>query len=162
MKRLLLLLTILFLPLNVWAYSDYIIPGGDTLGIEVDTDGVMIIGFYKIDGKYNRGKPALQGGDYILKVNGMLVNSTDELTEVIENAPDKRSIKITYRRNNAEKETTLPLVLSDGKYKTGLYVKSSIKGIGSLSYIDPETMIFGALGHEIANWRSITKQVRIN
>jgi len=37
--------------------------------VEVETDGVMIIGFYKIDGKYNRGKPALAGGDYITKIN---------------------------------------------------------------------------------------------
>ena len=149
MKRLMLLLTILFLPLNAYAYSDYIIPGGDTLGIEVETDGVMIIGFYKIDGKYNRGKPALQGGDYILKINNEEVHSADEMTTVIENAEDKRNINIVFRRGETVKETELPLILSDGKYKTGLFVKSSIKGIGTLSYIDPGTKIFGALGHEI-------------
>lgn len=149
MKKVLLLLTILFLPLNVLAYSDYIIPGGDTIGVEVETDGVMIIGFYKIDGKYNRGKPTLQGGDYILKINDVEVASAEDMADVIEKASDKRRVKVTFRRSNETKETTLPLVLSDGKYKTGLYVKSSIKGIGTLSYIDPETMIFGALGHEI-------------
>ena len=150
MKRLILLLTILFLPFNAYAYSEYIIPGGETLGVEVETDGVMIIGFYKIDGKYNRGKPALQGGDYITKINDTQVNTVDEMTKVIEKVADKRSIEITFRRGDNEKRTTLPLVLSEGKYKTGLYVKSSIKGIGTLSYIDPETMIFGALGHEIS------------
>ena len=46
-------------------------------------------------------------------------------------------------------QTKLPLILSEGKYKTGLFVKSTIKGIGTLTYIDPSTMIFGALGHEI-------------
>lgn len=157
MKRLILLLTILFLPLNAYAYSDYIIPGGNTLGIEVETDGVMIIGFYKIDGKYNRGKPQLRGGDYILKINDEEVSSADDMTRIIENSDDKRNVEITYRRGDDINTTKLPLVLSDGKYKTGLYVKSSIKGIGTLSYIDPETKIFGALGHEIVNWRSITK-----
>ena len=149
MKKILLLLTILFLPFNVSAYSEYIIPGGDTLGVEVETDGVMIIGFYKINGKYNRGKPALQGGDYILKINNTIVNTVDEMTKAIEEADDKRSVEIVFRRGKDEKKTVLPLVLNDGKYKTGLYVKSTIKGIGTLTYIDPGTMIFGALGHEI-------------
>lgn len=149
MKRLILFLTILFCPLNVFAYSEYIIPGGDTIGVDVETDGVMIIGFYKIDGKYNRGKPSLSGGDYILKINDIEVFSVDDMTNVIEQALDKRSIEVTFKRNGEIKKTKLPLVLSEGKYKTGLYVKSSIKGIGTLTYIDPETGLFGALGHEI-------------
>ena len=157
MKRMILLLTILFLPLNIYAYSDYIIPGGNTLGVEVETDGIMIIGFYKIDGKYNRGKPALQGGDYITKINGIEVSSVEDMTSIIENADDKRSIELNFRRGDIEKKTSLPLVLSDGKYKTGLYVKSEIMGIGTLSYIDPETKIFGALGHPKHFLRSCLK-----
>ena len=149
MKKIILLLTIFFLPLNAFAYSDYIIPGGETLGIEVETSGVMIIGFYKIDGKYNKGKPVLEGGDYILKINDVEVNNVDDMTQAIENTEDKRSVNVTFKRGELVKETKLPLILSDGKYKTGLYVKSSIKGIGSLSYIDPDSLIFGALGHEI-------------
>ena len=151
MKKMILLLTILFLPLNTYAYSDYIIAGGSTLGVEVNTDGVMIIGFYKIDGKYSRGKPQLRGGDYILSINDTEVETVSDMTKIIENASDKRKVQITYRRGQDIKTTTLPLVLSDGKYKTGLYVKSEIKGIGTLSYIDPETKIFGALGHEISD-----------
>ena len=149
MKRLLLLLTILFLPLNVLAYADYIIPGGDTLGVKVDTNGIMVVGFYKIDGRYNRGKMPLANGDYITKINGTEVYSVDDMTKVIEDAEDKRSIKVTFKRGSKLLESKLPLVLSEGKYKTGLYVKSSIKGIGTLTYIDPSTGIYGALGHEI-------------
>lgn len=149
MKKVLLLLTILFLPFSVFAYSSKVIVGGDTLGIKVDTNGAMIIGFYKIDSKYNKGKPSLEGGDYILKINDEDINTVDDMTRVISSALDKRSIKLLIRRNNKEKEVNLPLVYSEGKYKTGLYVKDSIKGIGTLTYIDPETKIFGALGHEI-------------
>ena len=154
MKKILILLTILFMPLSVFAYSEYLIPGGNSLGIEVDTNGIMIIGFYKIDGRYNHGKPALQNGDYILSINDVNVNDVDEMTKIIENADDKRSISITFKRGNNILKTTLPLILSEGKYKTGLYVKSSIKGIGTLSYIDPSTNIYGALGHEITESES--------
>ena len=154
MKKILIMLTIFLFPLTVFAYSDYIIPGGQTLGVEVETDGIMIIGFYKIEGKYNKGNPELRSGDYITKINEIKVNSIEEMTNVIENAEDKRNIIITFKRDNNEERTNLPLILSDGKYKTGLYVKSSIKGIGTLSYIDPDTHVFGALGHEITESES--------
>ena len=56
MKKVLLgILINILLPINVLAYSNYIIPGGNTLGIEVQSDGIMIIGFYQINGKYNKG-----------------------------------------------------------------------------------------------------------
>ena len=52
-------------------------------------------------------------------------------------------------RNNEIHETTLSLYQDNGNLKTGLYVKDSISGVGTLTYIDPETNTFGALGHEI-------------
>ncbi len=52
--KLLIILTISIFPLNVLAYSNYIIPGGENVGIEVKYNGVLVIGFYKIDDKYNK------------------------------------------------------------------------------------------------------------
>ena len=46
MKKLLLILSILFMPINVFAYSDEIYRGGNTLGIEINCDGILIVGFY--------------------------------------------------------------------------------------------------------------------
>ena len=137
------------LPYNVLAYSEYIIPGGQTLGIKVDTSGIMIIGFYKINGNYNKGSKELKVGDYIQKINGIKIDNLETMTSVIEQSIENKKINVSFVRNNKEYETILPLIYSDKKYKTGLFVKDSIKGIGTLSYIDPETKIFGALGHEI-------------
>ncbi len=149
MKKFIVFLLTILLPINCLAYSNKIIPGGDTLGIMVNTKGIMIIGFYDIDGKYNKGNPSLKAGDYIIKVNDEEINTIKELTNVIEKNVANKEVKITFRRNNKEKTTTLPLVLDNGIYKTGLYVKDNITGIGTLTYIDPESKIFGALGHEI-------------
>ena len=154
MKKLLMLLIIFLCPLNVIAYSEYIIAGGNTLGVKVETDGIMVVGFYKINGRYNRGKPELKNNDYIIKVNDIDVDSVDDMTHVIESTDDKRSVNITFRRGNKVLSTKLPLILNDGKYKTGLFVKNSIKGIGTLTYIDPNTRIYGALGHEISESES--------
>ncbi len=140
---------LLLIPINVFAYSDFIIPGGETLGIEINSKGIMVIGFYQINGKYNKGNPELKPGDYITKVNNIDVYTVDDLTSVIEDNISKSEVKITYNRNGKIKTSNLELVKDDNIYKTGLYVKDSITGIGTLSYIDPETKVFGALGHEI-------------
>lgn len=149
MKKLKLLLLILFLPLNVLAYSDYIIPGGETLGIEIKSDGVLVIGFYQINGKFNKGTPSIKVGDYITKVNGNEVTNIASLTNLIEQNVKDNKVVITIRRKKEEKDINLNLIKEGKIYKTGLYVKESITGTGTLTYIDPETKIFGALGHEI-------------
>lgn len=119
----------------------------------------MVIGFYQINGKYNKGNPEIKSGDYITHINGIDVSSVDELTKVIEDNVRNLEVEVTYTRNGKEKTSILELVKDENVYKTGLYVKDSITGIGTLSYIDPETKVFGALGHEIveSNTNSIVE-----
>ncbi len=150
MKKIkILLISLLFLPINILAYSSYIIPGGETLGIEVNSDGVMVVGFYEVNGRYNKGNPSIKVGDYITKINNVDVNSISDLISIIEKSIDKEEVNITFKRNNTVKTSKLKLLKDGDIYKTGLYVKDSITGTGTLTYIDPETKIFGALGHEI-------------
>ncbi len=137
------------MPLNVLAYSNYVYMGGNTIGIEVNTDGVLVVGFYQINGKYN--KSDLMVGDYIKKVNNTPVNNLNELTNIIEKYANNKEVNIEYKRYNNIYNTTLKLIEDNGIYKTGLYVKDSIMGIGTLTYIDPESLIYGALGHEIVH-----------
>ena len=137
------------MPLNVLAYSNYVYMGGNTIGIEVNTDGVLVVGFYQIYGKYN--KSDLMVGDYIKKVNNTPVNNLNELTNIIEKYANNKEVNIEYKRDNNIYNTTLKLIEDNGIYKTGLYVKDSIMGIGTLTYIDPESLIYGALGHEIVH-----------
>ena len=157
MKKKLFTLFILFLfPINVFAYSNKIIPGGNTIGISVSSKGIMVVGFYKINGKYNKGNPELKLGDYITKINDIEINSVNELLEVIDKYRLDKKIEVTFIRNNSYKNTRLELIEIDGVYKTGLYVKDNITGIGTLTYIDPESNVYGALGHEIQESSSKT------
>ena len=138
-KILFFIFSITMLPIYAFAYSDFIIPGGDTIGITIQSDGILVTGFYKIKGKYN--KSPLKAGDYILEVEDNLVYSLDELTNLIEKYKNKDKIKIKYRRNEKTYEGDIKLQYEDNVYKTGLYVKDSIKGCGALTYIDPQTNI---------------------
>ena len=147
MKKSLLFLILLILPINIFAYSDKIIPGGNTLGIEVKNNGVIVIGFYKVNGKFNKND--FKVGDVIVKVSGTEVASSDDLVRLIEENIKDDKVNITIKRNDKFIDKTIILDKINGVYKTGLYVKDGVIGIGTLSYIDPETLIYGALGHEI-------------
>lgn len=144
---LLLLLTIVSIPISINAYSNNIVLGGDNIGIEIRSKGVLVVGFYNI-GKNSPGKSAgLQKGDVITGVDDTVINSITDLSEVMDDS--KNELKITYIRNNKKYETTIKLVKEEDIYKTGLYIKDKIIGIGTLTFIDPESKIFASLGHEI-------------
>ena len=153
-KSLITILILLLFPLQVFAYSNYIIPGGTNIGIEVYNKGIMVIGFYKIDNKYNTND--LKLGDIITHIEGIRVFTVEDMVRSIENNVNNNKVNVTVIRNKEEKDIEFNLIKVDGVYKTGLYVKDSISGIGTLTYIDPETKIYGALGHEIIESNTMT------
>ncbi len=146
---LLLFLTIFSMPISINAYSNNIILGGDNIGIEIKSKGVLVVGFYNV-GKSSPGKSAgLQKGDVITGVDDTVINSITDLSDVMDSS--KNVLKITYIRNNKEYETIIKLVKEEEIYKTGLYIKDKIIGIGTLTFIDPDSKIFASLGHEIVD-----------
>lgn len=142
-KALIMLLLLVILPFNIYAYSDYIYAGGETVGIRVNSNGVLVVGTYSLDKK---NKINLQVGDVINTINNKSISSS---TDFIDSIKGKSVVSVGYIRGNKEYKTDLNIVLENGVYKSGLYVKDSITGIGTLTYIDPQTRLFGALGHEI-------------
>lgn len=145
----LLLLFLFIIPINVFAYSDKIIVGGQNIGISLNSKGVLIVGTYEVNGTSPAKEAGLKTGDIIEKINGNQISNIEQMATEINKVKEEK-ISLTYIRNSKEKNTTLNLYKDENNiYKTGLYVKDSITGIGTLTFIDPNTKIFGALGHEI-------------
>ena len=147
---LLLLISITLLPLNIYAYSDYIIASGKNIGIELNATGIIIVGTYNV-GNFSPAKEAkLQTGDKIIRINDIKVESIADMVSTIQKSNNKEKVKITYLRGSKEFNTNLTLIKdNDNTLKTGLYVKDCINGVGTLTFIDPNTKLYGALGHEI-------------
>lgn len=144
----LFLLTLVIMPTIVYAYSESIIAGGQNIGIEIKTKGVVVVGTYET-GNYNPGSDAgIKAGDIITSINDKEVSSIDEMVNTIHDIAND-SIKIGYIRDDITSFTNLKLYKDNDIYKTGLYVKDTISGIGTLTFIDPNTKLYGALGHEI-------------
>lgn len=149
-KKLLLALCIMSVfPFYVSAYSNYIYAGGDNIGIEISSSGVLVVGIGE-----NSSNKSIKVGDYIEEVNGYKVNDVDSLVSLINKYQKDGMVTLKVRRNGKKIDVNYELINIDGKYKTGLFVKDSISGIGTLTYIDPGTNIYGALGHEIVESNS--------
>ena len=134
-------------PIQVLAYSEYIIAGGENIGIELNAKGIIIVGTYKVNGGNPAEEAGLRIGDMITEINNASVNNIEEMLEKIGNS---EKINLSYVRGNKKYSTSLNLIKDNNNIlKTGLYVKDSITGIGTLSFIDPNTKLYGALGHEI-------------
>ena len=142
------LLFYLLFPISVYAYSDYIIASGKTIGIELKSNNLIIVGSYNIDSYNVLTESDLRIGDKIIKINDYDINSAYDMQNII-NKINNDSVTITYKRNNQEYKTDIILHKEDGEYRTGLYVRDSIRGVATLTYIDTENNSFGALGHEI-------------
>lgn len=152
-KKLLLLFSflVLFIPTNILAYSDKVILGGDNIGITVNTKDVLVVGFYKVNNNYIAEDAGIKLGDKITHIDNVKVNNINEMITLINEKIKDNKVNITVSRNGRALNFDLNLVKDGNTYKTGLYIKDQITGIGTLTYIDPETKIFGALGHEITN-----------
>ena len=153
MKKIFIILMMLIIPNNLYAYSEEVILGGQNVGIEAYSKGVIVVGFYKVDNKYI-GNENLNVGDIILEIEGYPINSIKEMTNIIDKNIKDGKVNILIKRNNKEKETTMSLIKEGNIYKTGLYIKEKITGIGTITYIDPTTNITGILGHELSSSES--------
>ena len=148
-KLIFISIMLLTMPINALAYSNYIYASGKSIGINIKLKGIMVVGLYEVNGVSPGVIAKINLGDRIIKVNNNEVNSIKEMSDAISKSNNKDSVEITYLRNNKEYKTNLELINDNGIYKTGLYVKDTISGVGTLTYIDPGTMMYGALGHEI-------------
>lgn len=147
MKKIIFFIIILFIGSMVLAYSNTVIPGGETLGLHINNDGVLIVGYYKVNGEYIN--KFLEIGDKVTKINGIEVDDVNTMVKLIDQNMENNEVLITYIHDGKEEENKLELSYFNGNYRTGLYVKSLIVGVGTLTYIDPTTNIFGMLGHVI-------------
>ncbi|MBE6032986.1 MAG: SpoIVB peptidase, partial [Clostridiales bacterium] len=133
-----------------------LVVGGQSVGVKMDVSGVLVVGLEEIeteDGdRINPGLDAgLQLGDRILEIDGLSVNSPEEVQKAV-NARHKR-VKMTVKRGDQMLTVSITPVkaAADGRFKIGVWVRDRTAGLGTLTYYDPSSGGFGALGHAITD-----------
>lgn len=139
-------------------------PGGQAIGILLRTDGILVVGQSPIfvDGEaQNPAEEAgIQPGDVITRVGDVAVTHDDQLALLVNQLGEQQKPVILHiQRQNREmiKEIT-PIYCAESKsYRIGLLIRDNAGGVGTLTFVDPETMEYGALGHMISNSETQSK-----
>ncbi len=134
-----------------------LIPGGKCVGVTLSTNGVLVTDIFNVsDEKAGHSSPAkeagLKPGDLIQSFNNVSTPTVVELDDAIRTS-DGREAPLKFIRDGKEHQTLITPQLSqmDKSYKIGAWVKDAASGIGTVTYFDPETNKFAALGHGICD-----------
>ena len=128
-----------------------LIPGGQSVGIAIETQGLLVVGTSDLGQSASPARLAgLESGDVITKVDGSEVRTSQDLENRLRSG---EAAAITVMRSGEERTLTLTPATDprDGRARIGAWVRSSTAGVGTLTFVDPETGAFGALGHAISD-----------
>ena len=129
-----------------------LIPGGDAVGIHIETAGLIVVDTYTVETECGNFSPArnagLIKGDVITAINGQPVDNIEEYKEAL--IAREGLLVLTINRAGFSSDVTVKGCKNqDGELTTGVYLRNKIAGIGTLTYVDPLSRKYGALGHEI-------------
>ncbi len=133
-------------------------PGGQPIGILLRTDGILVVGYSPVQTKDTEVLPAesagIQAGDVIVSVNGTTVSHDDQLAILVNQlGAQGEDVTLQIQRQNRNLNKTIEPVYCEetDTYRIGLLIRDNAGGVGTLTFVDPVTMQYGALGHMIAN-----------
>ncbi|WP_245799245.1 SpoIVB peptidase [Virgibacillus siamensis] len=135
-----------------------IVPGGQSIGVQLHTLGVLVVGHHQVkstNGMVSPGEKAnIRVGDVILKMNGKDIKKMEDVKPIVEKAgKSDEPLEVTIKRGEKKLKTKLDPVKGskDNEYLIGLYIRDSAAGIGTMTFYDPKTKKYGALGHVISD-----------
>lgn len=145
-KRILfVLLAVLAMALETWAsVPSELVPVGRTVGIELKTGQVTVIGFS--DTVHAAQEAGLRKGDVLETINGTAIHDVDQITPILSGSP----VRVTVLRSGRRQEYLLEPKQNNGSWCLGILVQDTMTGIGTVTYYDPATCEYGALGHGVS------------
>jgi len=133
-------------------------PGGQSIGVKLNTVGVLVVGHHLVnteDGKKSPGEIAgIKIGDIITEINGSKIEKMTDVAPFVQNAGQSgEALDMVISRESGKFKTKLTPLKDKGEnsYKLGLYIRDSAAGIGTMTFVHPQTKKYGALGHVISD-----------
>lgn len=128
-------------------------PSGECIGVKMYSDGLIVSGFTDFETSdgicVSPGANAgLKSGDVITKINGTHTSSVKEFTKICDKSGDSCTLTVS-RDGKTYTVRVIPSMCIDGHKRMGIYVKNSIAGVGTMTYIMGDR--FGALGHAVTD-----------
>ena len=134
----------------------YLIPSGETVGIKLYADGLMVVALSDVtcpDGtqKTPAKDAGIKKGDRILAVNGETVNSSEDFVKHLNQANVPLNLQVKREETVFDTAVTPAISAQNNLPRLGMWVRDSTAGIGTLTFYNPQTNDFGALGHAITD-----------
>lgn len=133
---------------------DEVVVDGNIVGIKIDMEGIMVLGITGVDtenGIVQPVKGVLKEGDYLLSAGGIRLGEKEDLIEAVDKSKGQ-AIDFEIKRNGKIiRSSAAPVMGIDGIYRLGIWVRDSTQGLGTLTFYEPESGKFGALGHGITD-----------
>lgn len=143
-----------------------VIPGGHAVGVLLADHGVLVVGHLPVkdeEGKehYPARDAGIKVGDLLVAINGYPIARLEEVDGLIQSlCEDGKPLRLTLIRDGVKRQSLIYPVkrINDtprGKvevYLLGLYIEDPAAGVGTLTYFNPKTRRFGALGHRIVGF----------
>ncbi|MUK87178.1 SpoIVB peptidase [Ornithinibacillus sp. L9] len=135
-----------------------VIPGGQSIGVQLHTLGVLVVGHHIVNGENGSLSPGedakIEVGDVILEINGNEIKEMKDVKPLVEEAGNNgEDLTLKVKRGEETFETKLKPVYDpkEKEYRIGLYIRDSAAGIGTMTFYEPESKKYGALGHVISD-----------
>jgi len=150
----LLLISCLSMP----AFAQELLVGGQVVGVQISTKGVLVAGLSEVetaDGSCSPARDAgVKQGDIILNVAGTQVNRAADVIAAVETAAGQPVALSLEREGRQLSLSVKPACSAENQWMLGMWLRDGISGIGTVTFQDPESGIFGALGHSISDSES--------
>ena len=141
----LIIILVLALLLPVTAQAVQLIPGGQLIGLELSDQSVTVVAFD--EHKSAARSAGMEVGDRITYVDDHPIGCAEDLRQALERSGG--SVHVRFLRQDKEKHLRIcPDITKDGP-KLGVYLRQGIHGVGTVTYYDPQSGCFGALGHSV-------------
>ncbi len=151
----LVLCPVLAAALGTAAFAQELLLGGQAVGIQISTRGVLVAGLTEISTADGESCPAgdagICAGDLIVGVGGTELDSAQDFVNAVGEL-DGQPVTVTVERGGVtDSYTVQPVQSSEGQWMLGMWLRDGISGIGTLTFIDPDSGVYGALGHSISD-----------
>ena len=121
--------------------GDALVPVGEAVAISLRCDGVVVSALADIASEGGAccpaGEAGVQAGDKIVAVNGERVTGAEDFLLSVERGGETKTFVVT------------PKLGSGGTYQIGLWLRDAVRGLGTVTFYDPATGEYGALGHGV-------------
>ena len=153
-----LLVLLTLLPVRALA-AQALVPVGQVIGLQLYSDTVTVAAYDDIHGAAAKAA-GLKIGDQIVKINGTPVSCAEDVRAALDSGVTE--MNLTVSRGGKQRDLTLtPTQTKDGP-RMGIYLRQGIAGIGTVTYFDPDTGAFGALGHGVSDSSGLLNMTRGN